>query len=611
MDKVKLSEIRAQFPMYADIPDAQLLGALHQKFYSNIPRETFLANIDYDTNRPDPTAGMSGLEKFGAGAGKAFVDLARGAGQLVGAVSRDDIKQARKLDKPLMDTGAGTVGNVAGNVAALLPTAFIPGANTLAGAGAIGAATGLVSPSESTSETLKNTAIGGVLGPASVLAGRAVAAGARGLQGLVDPFTQRGQERVAAATLKQFATNPDKAATALRSAQELVPGSAPTMAQAADDMGLAQLERTLANNPEIGGRLAEHYAAQRGARLGAIADIAGDPAKREAAVAARQAAAGPLYEQATKAAYAVDSDLANILSRPIGKQALARAKQIAENQGRPFQFSTESSGAFAGAGVPAQQTARITGQGLQDIKMALDDMLSNPMSGIAKSEAAAVKNIRGQLIGWMENQNEAFKAARTTFADKSTPINTMDVAQALMDKLQPALARYGATTKEHAAAYAKALEAAKDTVKKQTGIDKPIEDVIDAKALQVLESVAKDMGRKVKAEDMGRAIGSNTAQNLAAQNLLRRILGPTGLPQSWSENTALHTLFAPYTGVAKLAGAEQRVMDRLADAAIDPQYAAGLLSAASAPNRMGLLGRQIEPALPALSGAGLLSYQAR
>lgn len=66
-----------------------------------------------------------------------------------------------------------------------------------------------------------------------------------------------------------------------------------------------------------------------------------------------------------------------------------------------------------------------------------------------------------------------------------------------------------------------------------------------------------------------------------------------------------------YTGVAKLAGAEQRVMDRLADAAMDPQYAAGLLSAASAPNRMGLLGRQIEPALPALSGAGLLSYQAR
>ena len=36
---VKLSEIRAQFPMYADVPDYQLLGAVHKKFYSDIPRE--------------------------------------------------------------------------------------------------------------------------------------------------------------------------------------------------------------------------------------------------------------------------------------------------------------------------------------------------------------------------------------------------------------------------------------------------------------------------------------------------------------------------------------------------------------------------------------------
>ena len=98
--------------------------------------------------------------------------------------------------------------------------------------------------------------------------------------------------------------------------------------------------------------------------------------------------------------------------------------------------------------------------------MALDDMLSNPMSGIAKSEAGAVKSIRGKLVGWMEGQNDAFKTARATYSDKSTPINTMDVAGALMDKLEPALARYGANTREQAAAYARALQAAEETVKK-------------------------------------------------------------------------------------------------------------------------------------------------
>lgn len=129
--------------------------------------------------KSDPSAGSSTLQ-FGpfdtgipisesvtrglAGAGKAFADLGRGAGQLVGAVSRKDVEEARKLDAPLMDTTAGKIGNVAGNVAMLAPTAFIPGANTVAGAGTIGAVTGLLQPSTSTKETLANVGVGGAAG---------------------------------------------------------------------------------------------------------------------------------------------------------------------------------------------------------------------------------------------------------------------------------------------------------------------------------------------------------------------------------------------------------------------------------------------------------------
>ena len=612
MDKVKLSTIRAQFPMYADVPDAQLLGAVHKKFYSDIPRGNFLQAIDYDTQRQDPTEGMSGLQTTLAGVGKGFTDVTRGLGQFVGAVSRDDVAESRKRDEALMNTTGGKVGNVAGNVAAMLPAAFIPGANTYAGAGAIGALSGLAAPSVSTEETLKNAGMGGVLGPAALGAGRLLGAGARGLQGLVEPFTKAGQERIAAATLKQFANDPTKAAMSLRNARPLVPGSLPTMAQGADDAGLAQLERTLMNNPETGGRLADQYAAQRAARLSAIQGLAGTPATRAAAVEARDAAASPLYQQATKAVYEMDPAIDALFKTPIGKQAMERAKAIAANNQRPFQFTTQTSAPFAGVGGRQQETTKqVTGQALQDIKMGLDDLLSNPMSGIAKSEAGAVRNIRGKLVDWMEGQNDAFKSARTTFAKESVPINTMDVATALMDKLEPALARYGANTREQGAAYARALQAAEETVKKATGIDKPISEMIDAQADTLLKQIAKDLGRKAKAEDMGRAVGSNTAQNLAAQNLLRRTLGPSGLPQSWSENSMLQAFLSPYTGVAKLAGSEQRVMDRLLQAALDPKDAAGLLSMASQPSRAGLLGRQIEPVLPALAAGGLLSYRAQ
>jgi hypothetical protein len=114
----------------------------------------------------DPMRDMSRTERTLAGVGKAFADLGRGAGQLVGAVSREDVKEARKLDAPLMDTTAGKVGNFAGNVAIMAPAAAIPGANTVAGAGVVGAGMGLLAPSESTKETLTNIALGGAGGAA-------------------------------------------------------------------------------------------------------------------------------------------------------------------------------------------------------------------------------------------------------------------------------------------------------------------------------------------------------------------------------------------------------------------------------------------------------------
>ncbi|ABR91677.1 Hypothetical protein mma_2193 [Janthinobacterium sp. Marseille] len=114
----------------------------------------------FDTGIPIGESLTRGL----AGAGKALTDLGRGAGQLVGAVSRKDVEESRKLDAPLMATTAGKVGNVVGNVAALAPSAFIPGANSVAGAGTIGALTGLLQPSVSTGETLTNVGAGGVAG---------------------------------------------------------------------------------------------------------------------------------------------------------------------------------------------------------------------------------------------------------------------------------------------------------------------------------------------------------------------------------------------------------------------------------------------------------------
>jgi hypothetical protein len=160
-------------PFDVEMPDGTVIEGVPDGTPKDVIRQKWVKSIEMaDREANDPTAGMGTVEKLRAGAGKAFTDFARGAGQLVGAVSRDDVADARVLDAPLMETGAGKVGNFAGNVAAVAPAAFIPGANTVAGAGLIGAASGFLQPSESARETLTNTALGGTLGAAGQKVGQ-------------------------------------------------------------------------------------------------------------------------------------------------------------------------------------------------------------------------------------------------------------------------------------------------------------------------------------------------------------------------------------------------------------------------------------------------------
>lgn len=138
----------------------------------------------------DPTSGMSGYEKFAAGMGKAAADLGRGAGQMIGIVSRADVDSAAARDKSLMNTGAGLAGNIAGSVASLIPASFIPGANTLAGASLIGAGAGMLAPAGENDSRLSNMALGAAGGAAAKVGTDAIGRIVRPIQSTLTPELQ-------------------------------------------------------------------------------------------------------------------------------------------------------------------------------------------------------------------------------------------------------------------------------------------------------------------------------------------------------------------------------------------------------------------------------------
>lgn len=192
MAKIKIADIRAKFPMYADLSDDDLLIGIRQKFYADIPMSEFSKRIEYTP--ADPTEGMSTFDKVAAGVGKSIADTGRGLGQLIGKVSQQEVDEAASRDKALMDTGAGQVGYVGGQVAQLAaPAGGIAkgmqaanvGTRLLAGgakgaiarAGAGAAAFGATQPVLTGETRAGNAALSGVAGAA----GQGLASGVSGL----------------------------------------------------------------------------------------------------------------------------------------------------------------------------------------------------------------------------------------------------------------------------------------------------------------------------------------------------------------------------------------------------------------------------------------------
>lgn len=606
MAKIKIADIRAKFPMYADLSDDDLLIGIRKKFYADIPMSEFSKRIEYTP--VDPTEGMSGLDKFRAGIGKALTDVGRGVGQMVGAVDRADVAESRKQDAALMNTGAGTAGNLVGNLAALAPSALIPGAATIPGAAAIGAATGLLQPSTSTGETLQNTGIGAVVGPAGVLAGRGLAAGYQGLKALAEPFTQAGRSRIAGRVLQEFAADP-AAVQAARSVPSAT-GARPMLSEAARDTGIASLERSLAQqDPQVAAALAQRAMDNNAARVGVIQGIAGDDASRAAAQAAREAASSGMYSTATNATYQVDDALAELLRRPAVKQAMARAQTLAANQGRPFSFGVDGHDVMSGLGNSAKgPQQQITGRGLQDLKMAMDEMLSDPASGFTGKAGGTIKELRGQIVQWMEKANPDFKAARQSYAATSKPINAMDVGQRLLDKTTANVRDLSGNQRLQANAFARALNDEQSLVRQATGFKgvNALADVLTPQQMAGVNAVREELELAANLASAANGPGSQTAKSLASQNLLRRIIGPTGMPQSWSESALLQGLARPIQFAMKTA--EPKIQNRLAEILLDPQQAATVMEMARALPVSSRIGAVAEPFLPQV-GLNVLANQ--
>lgn len=147
---------------------------------------------------PNPTEGMSTFDKVAAGIGKGMVSVGRAVG-LGGLAERFGLpatkEEAERLDAPLMETTSGKVGNFIGTAAPATLGMLIPGANTVLGATAIGAGTGLATTEGDLSERVDGAIGGGLGGAGGVVIGK-------GLGAVASKFLDSRTKAAAAETAK-------------------------------------------------------------------------------------------------------------------------------------------------------------------------------------------------------------------------------------------------------------------------------------------------------------------------------------------------------------------------------------------------------------------------
>lgn len=504
-------------------------------------------------------------EDLAAGLGKSVIDPLLGLRQLAvegaGVVSDDadrygqqlraEQDERARLDVPLMRSPGGVIGHTGGTVAQVIGpgilargtaagAALLP--RSIAGNTAQGAVIGAVQPVGTEDSRLGNVALGGGAGFGGSTLGAILGGGWRGTRAIVEPFTEAGQERIAARAIQSSAADPS---VLLRPDPSRVAGVTRNLAEETADPGVATLQRGVAaSDPTIGGQFAARDAANNAARVQAV---------QSGFEGADQASIDALELEARKSASRAAQQLRNVVNpAPI---------PVAPVPFNPF----GSLGVGAPPAAPVAQAAKaIDLQPVDDLlgklvnarrgNETVQKALQRAQGVIRRTQPRDAKeawNIRQELDNIIQGTGDdtSGRAAR----------RELTLAKAAIDRqMTRAFPGWGQFLKDYKGQMARAdqartgqrlLEGSTGTrafdkdgnplltpanlregrnadrlVAQATGFPRArAERTLTPPQRTLLDDLAEDSDRILAAQNAARGPGSNTAQNLATMNFLRSL----------------------------------------------------------------------------------------
>jgi hypothetical protein len=408
-------------------------------------------------------------------------------------------------------------GNIGGQIAGTAPTMLLGpeyAGLSLAGkmgVGALqGAAGGAMMPVQDPgnnfwTQKAEQAGVRGLMGGAVPAVAAAGKAAGNSLWNAAKPVIQPGRfvgEGLAGAM------DPAEAAAAaanIRGAQQFVPGSVPTTAQAAQTPVMVQTEKAAGNIPAFKTGAVQRAIDNNDARWQALMGVAQDPAALQAAQAARADAVQPLYDAAANQTANVGKAFLNLAQRPAMQQAMQQAETLAANRGETLTWPQQGG------------NMAISGRALDYTNRALGDMIGSAKASGNKELASGLADAQSQLQSWTARYIPAQREATKAFAQMSVPVNTMEAGQAIANGLGTRAMNAGGAPEIQMMPFRSALQSAM----------KNSPYGIEAGAHSTLQGIGQDLQRATVSNSI-RSPGSDTAYNLAANGwLARQLYGPT------------------------------------------------------------------------------------
>jgi len=514
-------------------------------------------------------------ESFLAGATKSVIDPAIAAAQMATRGNLGTSELAKRLgeeadvysqENPI----AYGTGRIAGAIAPAAGVSkgigMIPSFAKLgpyAQATGIGAIQGALTPEETgkkdlalLKQELLNTGAGSFFGGVSPVFGKIANTVYGAGKAALEPFNQSGRNLILGRALRQFAGNDaEQAVQNLRNAKKLVPGSMPTVGEAAGVPSLAAVQRAALNaSTEATNALAQRQAQNAAARTNALENIA-SPTRMAKYQDLRSRVADELYSDALKPLNLgeltpeMTSEVKGLIKTPAIKRAMGQAQENAANRGVDIANPAGSM------------------RGLHETKMALDDEIAKVKAmaekngGASSAELNSLQTAKDRLLNFIETVSPEYKAARENYARLSKPVEQLNEIAKIAEK---------STKSTDYSTYLNRFSNELEKAKK--------EGLLSERQLNRLQAIKDDMMRTDFANTAGRGVGSNTMQNLAYNNMLQEVNLPNLLRRRGLAETA-GNIGARVKDIA-YGAANKRLTTEMAEALLDPRKSAALMKLA-------------------------------